>query len=163
MNVGCWGVMSFYRSFKRLALLVALLAWVGYAHAQTSPNLKYGDVPSAADWNAFFAGKQDYSALNVLGPGSSAAGHCVKWADATGTRLVDAGPCATGNTIDVFNVADFGAVCDGSTNDNTAINATLTAAYNSTAYQNNNAVTITGPSGAHSVRLRHQLPEFHTF
>lgn len=47
----------------------------------------------------------------------------------------------------VFNVSDYGARCDGSTNDNTAINAALTAAFNSNAYQNNNAVAITGPQG----------------
>lgn len=49
---------------------------------------------------------------------------------------------------DVYNIADFGAKCDGSTNDNAAINATLAAAAASSAYQNNNAVEITGPRGA---------------
>jgi hypothetical protein len=47
----------------------------------------------------------------------------------------------------VFNITDYGARCDGTTNDNTAINAALTAAANSNAYQNNNAVAITGPQG----------------
>jgi hypothetical protein len=49
---------------------------------------------------------------------------------------------------DVFNIADYGARCDGSTNDDTAINATLTAAHNSNAYTNNNQVEITAPAGA---------------
>lgn len=47
----------------------------------------------------------------------------------------------------VFNVTDYGARCNGSTNDNTAFNAALTAAANSSAYQNNSAVAITGPQG----------------
>ena len=32
----------------------------GPAFAQTSPNLSYGQVPTAGQWNSYFAGKQDY-------------------------------------------------------------------------------------------------------
>lgn len=47
---------------------------------------------------------------------------------------------------DVFSIMDYGAKCDGTTNDNTAINAAFAAAAASPAYQNNNAVTIVGAS-----------------
>lgn len=58
----------------------------------------------------------------------------------------------TGNDIRAFvnsqfDILNYGAKCDGVTNDNAAINAAITAAFNSVAYQNNNAVAITGPSG----------------
>jgi hypothetical protein len=49
---------------------------------------------------------------------------------------------------DVFNIADYGAKCDGTTNDNAAINAAVAAAAASTAYTNNNSVAIVGPQGS---------------
>jgi len=48
----------------------------------------------------------------------------------------------------IINVLDYGAKCDGYTNDDAAINAAILAAYNSPAYQNNDAVEITGPHGS---------------
>src|SRR5215469_10273466 len=47
----------------------------------------------------------------------------------------------------IINVTDpaYGAVCDGVTNDNAAINAALAAAAASSAYQNNTRVKIVGP------------------
>lgn len=72
------------------------------------------------------------------------------------TLSTSAASTATGSTTsrtlanraaDVFNIADYGAVCDGSTNDNTAVNAAFAAAYNSAAYQNSNGVEVTGPRG----------------
>jgi hypothetical protein len=49
---------------------------------------------------------------------------------------------------DVINVADYGAKCDGSTNDNAAINAALAAGAASGAYQNNRAIRFAWPNGA---------------
>lgn len=80
---------------------------------------------------------------------------------APGTDLSNGVVTATGGSTtrteadraaNVFNIMDGwggtpGAKCDSTTNDDAAINATLTAAFNSVAYQNNNAVRITGPSG----------------
>ena len=48
----------------------------------------------------------------------------------------------------VFNISDYGAVCNGSTNDNTAVNAAFAAAAASAAYQNNNKIAITGPANS---------------
>lgn len=48
------------RSVLAAVSLVALSASI--AHAQTSPHLVKGQVPSASDWNGYFAGKVDYSA-----------------------------------------------------------------------------------------------------
>lgn len=56
---------------KRLASsIAALLCWTGVALAQSSPGLVYGQVPTAAQWNSYFAAKQDvlgYSPVNKAG------------------------------------------------------------------------------------------------
>ncbi len=46
-----------------------------------------------------------------------------------------------------FRLTDYGAKCDGSTNDAAAIQAAFSAAASSTAYTSNNAVSIVGPAG----------------
>jgi hypothetical protein len=51
------------------AILSFLLA-MAVANAQTSPNLIYGQVPTAAQWNSYFATKQDvlgFTPLNIAG------------------------------------------------------------------------------------------------
>lgn len=40
---------------------LAFLAWGGGALAQTSPGLQFGQVPTAPQWNSYFASKQDYT------------------------------------------------------------------------------------------------------
>lgn len=55
---------------KSLAAAILAAALPCLAVAQTSPNLTYGQVPTAAQWNSYFAGKQDvlnYVPLNVAG------------------------------------------------------------------------------------------------
>ena len=73
---------------KILAALLLTSAIVSLAHAQTSPNLSYGQVLTAGQWNAILAGKNDtlgYTPLNSAGgvmlgrlvtapPGSTTAG-----------------------------------------------------------------------------------------
>jgi len=50
----------------------------------------------------------------------------------------------------LFNVVDYGAKCDGSTDDTAAVNATIAAAASSAAYTSNNSVRIVGPlDGTH--------------
>lgn len=66
------------RLFLALALFLAPLA----AHAQSSPGLSYGQVPTAGQWNSYFAAKQDYNA-NLL-TGSGASGHVAKWSGVAG-------------------------------------------------------------------------------
>lgn len=49
---------------------IALAALSGDASAQSSPNLTYGQVPTAGMWNSYFASKQDvlgYTPLNQAG------------------------------------------------------------------------------------------------
>ena len=48
----------------------------------------------------------------------------------------------------VFNIADYGAKCDGTTNDNTAINNAVAAAASSAAYAASAGVAIVGPANA---------------
>lgn len=71
-----------------LGLALALCAPL-MALAQTSPGLVYGQVPTAAQWNSYFAAKQDYSAAAVVGPGTATAGNLVKWG--TYPNVVDGG------------------------------------------------------------------------
>ena len=87
--------MMFCRSFRHLALCIAVLAGVSHAHAQTSPNLVYGQVPTAAQWNSYFAGKQDYNTRTVIGPATSTVGACATWANTTGSLLAST-PCSSG-------------------------------------------------------------------
>lgn len=56
---------------KRIALAWLLtLACAGIAHSQSSPGLIYGQVPTAGQWNSYFASKQDslgYTPVNKAG------------------------------------------------------------------------------------------------
>lgn len=50
--------------------IVAFALLAGQAFAQSSPNLQYGQVPTAAQWNGYFAAKQDnlgYRPVNKAG------------------------------------------------------------------------------------------------
>ena len=49
--------MNFVRN---IFILCLLSLFVAPARAQTSPNLIPGQVPTAAQWNSYFAGKWDY-------------------------------------------------------------------------------------------------------
>lgn len=55
--------------------------------------------------------------------------------------VVFCGSAVSGHTI---NILDYGAVCDGVTDDTTSINAAFTAARSSTIYANGGVVNITG-------------------
>ena len=45
---------------KLFFILLALISCTSLALAQSSPGFSYGQVPTAGEWNAAFAGKQDY-------------------------------------------------------------------------------------------------------
>lgn len=59
----------------------------------SNPGLVYGQVPTAAQWNDYFAGKQDYSAAAVTGPGVATAGNLVVWG--TYPAVLDGGAVPT--------------------------------------------------------------------
>lgn len=56
---------------KKLACAIAIVLALGtFAKAQSSPNLIFGQVPTAAQWNSYFAAKQDvlgFTPLNRAG------------------------------------------------------------------------------------------------
>lgn len=55
---------------KSWLMLFALLAIPCALYAQSSPNLTYGQIPTAGQWNSYFAAKQDvlgYTPLNQAG------------------------------------------------------------------------------------------------
>jgi hypothetical protein len=56
--------------------ILAALAWLSLAApalAQSSPGLYYGQVPTPAQWNSYFAAKQDYVAIFGLAQGGTGA------------------------------------------------------------------------------------------
>jgi len=59
---------------SRLGLWVAiLLLLTSAALAQSSPGLRYGQVPTAAQWNSYFAAKQDTLSFVPLNPANNLA------------------------------------------------------------------------------------------
>lgn len=79
----------------------ALLACVSStAIAQTSPNLTYGQVPTAGQWNQFFSSKQDV--LNQVGPGSLFANCGISNAIPSGCSWNTFASQAIGNTGNLF-------------------------------------------------------------
>lgn len=75
---------------KRLFLALALFLAPFAAHAQSSPGLTYGQVPTAAQWNSYFAAKQDYTPGSGYLTGMGTSGHLAKWSAVTGV-LQDGG------------------------------------------------------------------------
>ncbi len=136
-----------------LRLLAALLLFLVPASAQV-PAFVPGQTLTAAELNAAVAALAAADAANAAAAAAAQATANAALPSATaGTGSVTATGGTTARTLaaraaDVFNIADYGAVCDGATNDNTAINATFAAAAASAAYTNNNSVLIVGPQGA---------------
>jgi hypothetical protein len=134
---------------NRIVALLAAVLWSGVAIAAqapdtpvvTGPNMQ--QIPIGNLYVTPTGGTQQ-----KLGDALAAPTGNVSATTSTATGSTTARTQAN-RAADVFNVMDYGAKCDnGVTNDNTAINAALTAAFNSTAYQSNNAVSIVGPAGS---------------
>ena len=69
---------------KIVAIVAVLFAMIGNADAQSGPGWSYGFVPTAAQWNAAFAGKQDYlGAPPLLTIGGTMTGELVTAASTT--------------------------------------------------------------------------------
>jgi len=70
------------RNFLASAVAFLALAFAPLALAQSSPGFVAGQVPTASQWNSYFAGKQNYSANMLLGPGSGSVtpGNMACWA-----------------------------------------------------------------------------------
>lgn len=59
---------------RRLILTLALLAWAPAVFAQSSPGWQTNYVPSATEWNSWWAGKQDVGTTLPLSGGSLSGG-----------------------------------------------------------------------------------------
>lgn len=142
---------------KRLILALALLLAPFAAHAQSSPGLSYGQVPTAGQWNSYFAAKQDYNANTLTGSGTS--GHVAVWSGVTG-RLQDGGalplganPSATSGLSAVNGVATSYMRSDGAPALSQAIAPTWTATHNFSQIQARTDATYDiGASGANRFR-----------
>lgn len=86
------------------------------------------------------------STINGLGAGSAVVGTDIfpAYQGANPAKGVTAVQIKS-YVAQTFNVTNFGAACDGVTNDTVAINSAFNAALNSAAYTSNKAVKITGP------------------
>lgn len=72
--------------------LIFLLSALG-ASAQTSPNFTYGFVPTPAQWNSYFAGKQDYlGASPCLVTGCTLSGELFTVASSIGSAGLNVSP-----------------------------------------------------------------------
>lgn len=79
--------------FFRSLLLIAALALPSLAAAQSSPNLVYGQVPTAAQWNSYFAAKQDTLGYNPVNrAGDSMLGKLIGVAPTTSTATINLPP-----------------------------------------------------------------------
>ncbi len=97
----------------RILFALAVLFAPALAQAQGSPGFVYGQVPTAAQWNSYFAAKQDYSAAAVTGPGAATPGNMAVWG--VYPNIVDGGaipagaspanPTATATTAAINGVA----------------------------------------------------------
>lgn len=102
-----WQVLSsLFMLLFLCALMLILVFSCSDAHAQSTPGLVNGQIPTAAQWNSFFAAKQDYSTGQITANGTvSTAGDLVVWGsfpnvtDGGAVPSVVAGQCmgVTGN------------------------------------------------------------------
>lgn len=95
------------------------------ACAQSSPNLVYGQVPTAAQWNGYFAAKQDYPVPlfsdTIQGSVPASGGGTTNFLRADGIWAAPPGggggtPCViTANALQYNNAGAFGCVGVGTT------------------------------------------------
>jgi hypothetical protein len=135
--------------------LILLLA-AGPALAQTSPGFVKGQVPTAAQWNGYFAGKQDYPAPGgggnaVISPATgNVVGHALGFTNTTtGTGDLGYAPALQGiggirTTSPTITAAQFNTQCPFYTVNANSLNFALPAA--STLQANGGCLIISNPS-----------------
>jgi len=96
---------------KRLLIALAVALFAGPALAQSSPGLVNGQTPTAAQWNAYFAAKQDFATGVITGPSSATPGHLLIWGtypatlDGGAPPSVISGSCTTVSGAPAYSVA----------------------------------------------------------
>lgn len=129
---------------RKIFAAIILIALCQEASAQTSPGLSYGQVLTAGQWNALFAGKQDvlgFTPLNVSG------------GVMTG-RLITAAPSSTTSGLNLIPGTTPGSPADGdlwfttsgvfAQVNGSTINLTGAA---STSFAGTSPITVSFPSG----------------
>lgn len=86
---------------KRLFIALALLAFSVPALGQSSPNLITGQVPTAAQWNSYFANKQDYAGYVPLSKGGGVLSGVLR--SSMGAPTISG--CGTGPSVNGNNQA----------------------------------------------------------
>lgn len=121
--------MKFSRIYVALALLITS---VSLACSQTSPGLFNGQVPTAAQWNSYFAAKQDFPVplFSPTTPGSvpASGGGTTAYLRADSTWAIPAGggggtPGGSTTQLQYNNAGVFGGIT-GATTNGTAVTLT---------------------------------------
>lgn len=86
-----------WRGITSFFFVTAILC--GSAIAQTSPGLVFGQVPTAAQWNSYFAAKVDYNGYTPLNPANVLGTLPIVAANVSGTVTISCPTCATGAAI----------------------------------------------------------------
>ncbi len=86
------------------AAAAAIIAWAAFsvaAFGQSTPGLRQGQVPTAGQWNSYFAAKQDYLGFTPLNPSSIVGSGAVTVAPGGGVITVGCATCFlnSGGTI----------------------------------------------------------------
>jgi hypothetical protein len=102
-----------------------VLLWSCGAAAQSNPGLVFGQVPTAAQWNAFFSIKADVTAVLPL-TGGTLSGALI--APLSGSTVTSSRSGSTSRTLadhfsDLNSLTDRGAVPDGATDSTIAVSA----------------------------------------
>jgi hypothetical protein len=120
-NHGLEPVMKKLISTLTAAFLgITFLTWAYAANIQC-PTRPPGDNTNACASTAFVT---QAITSNITGPGSAIVGQIATWANAAATQLA----AKFGYTKSIIYAADYGVVGDGSTNNNTTLQAAYTAA-----------------------------------
>lgn len=81
------------------AAIFSLLALAGQASAQSNPGLRFGQVPTAAQWNSYFSAKQDYLGFTPLNPSSVAGASPIIATIGGGVVTLSCPSCASTSTL----------------------------------------------------------------
>lgn len=145
------------------AMLISLLI-PGAAFAQSSPSeFELNFVPSVAQWKGYFSGKADVSNGTLNSPtinGNVAGNPQFIGSPNLGAGILTATGATTARSLadrfaQVFNVKDYGAKGDGTTDDSTAIAAAENAAL---AISKGQIPTVYFPAGNYLLGAGSSLP-----
>lgn len=85
--------------------LAAIALHASGAFAQSSPGLAFGQVPTAAQWNSYFAAKQDYLGFTPLNPSSLIGVAPISVSSGAGTATISLTACGGNGQVLYFTAS----------------------------------------------------------